>query len=126
MPNWRETSASCSTISGSERKRRTMMRRAALAGFAAALMMSAAGQMEIAKAQISGDTVKIGVLNDMSGPYADLGGQRAVEAARMAVADFGGNPPGKKNGVLSADHPNKPGVCGASSPPRDAQDRLAL
>src|SRR5207244_1237206 len=41
------------------------------AAFAAALMISAAAQTDIARAQISGDTVKIGVLNDMSGLYAD-------------------------------------------------------
>ena len=89
------------------------MRRAALAGFAAALMMWVAAQMDIAQAQISGDTVKIGVLNDMSGLYADLGGQGAVEAARMAVADFGGNINGKKIEIISADHQNKPDVGGA-------------
>ena len=89
------------------------MRRAALMGFAAALTMSGAVQTEIAQAQISGDTVKIGVLNDMSGLYADLGGQGSVEAARMAVADFGGNVSGKKIEIISADHQNKPDVGGA-------------
>jgi branched-chain amino acid transport system substrate-binding protein len=84
------------------------MRVAALAGFAAALMLSASAQ-----AQISGDTVKIGVLNDMSGLYADLGGQGSVEAARMAIADFGGTVAGKKIEVISADHQNKPDVGGA-------------
>ena len=89
------------------------MRRAALMGFAAALMMSGAAQTEVAQAQISGDTVKIGVLNDMSGLYADLGGQGSVESARMAVADFGGNVSGKKIEIISADHQNKPDVGGA-------------
>jgi branched-chain amino acid transport system substrate-binding protein len=89
------------------------MRRAALMGFAAALMMSGAAQTEVVQAQISGDTVKIGVLNDMSGLYADLGGQGSVEAARMAVADFGGNVSGKKIEIISADHQNKPDVGGA-------------
>ena len=42
------------------------MKLAALAGLAAALIASAA-QLDIAQAQISGDTVKIGILNDMSG-----------------------------------------------------------
>src|SRR2546423_12205903 len=58
-----------------------MMRLSRLAIIAAALMISAAAQ-----GQISGDTVKIGILNDMSGLYADLGGQGSVEAARMAGA----------------------------------------
>src|SRR5438477_2374731 len=90
-----------------------MMRRVALAGFATALIMAAAATMGIAQAQISGDTVKIGVLNDMSGLYADLGGQGSVEAARMAAADFGGNVNGKQIELVSADHQNKPDVGGA-------------
>src|SRR5205823_1481993 len=85
-----------------------MMRLSRLAIIAAALMISAAAQ-----AQISGDTVKIGILNDMSGLYADLGGQGSVEAARMAVADFGDNVNGKKIEIISADHQNKPDVGGA-------------
>src|SRR3979409_1636848 len=84
------------------------MRLAALAGLAAALMMSAAAQ-----AQISGDVVKIGVMNDMSGLYADISGQGSVEAARMAIADFGGTVNGKKIELISADHQNKPDVGGA-------------
>ncbi len=59
---------------------------------------------------ISGDVVKIGVLTDMSGLYADLGGQGSVEAARMAVADFGGKVLGKNIEVLGADHQNKADV----------------
>ncbi len=59
---------------------------------------------------ISGDIVKIGVLTDMSGLYADLGGQGSVEAARMAVADFGGKVLGKNIEVLGADHQNKADV----------------
>jgi len=84
------------------------MRLAAFVGFAAALMMSAAAQ-----AQISGDVVKIGVMNDMSGLYADITGQGSVEAARMAIADFGGTVAGKKIELVSADHQNKPDVGGA-------------
>ena len=43
-----------------------------------------------ASAQVSDNVVKIGVLNDQSGVYADFGGKGSVEAARMAVEDFGG------------------------------------
>jgi branched-chain amino acid transport system substrate-binding protein len=66
-----------------------------------------------AYAEISGDIVKIGVLNDMSGLYADIGGAGSVEAARMAIADFGGNVSGKKIELISADHQNKPDVGSA-------------
>ena len=54
-----------------------------LAFLAAALMSSAA------HAQVSDGVIKIGVMNDMSGLYADLTGQGSVVAARMAVEDFG-------------------------------------
>ena len=66
-----------------------------------------------ASAQISGDVVKIGVLSDMSSLYADIGGPGSVEAARMAIADFGGNVNGKKVELVSADHQNKPDVGSA-------------
>jgi branched-chain amino acid transport system substrate-binding protein len=63
-----------------------------------------------AHAEISGNAVKIGVMNDQSGLYADLAGQGSVEAARMAVEDFGGSVNGAPIEVLSADHQNKPDI----------------
>ncbi len=54
--------------------------------------------------------VKIGVLNDQSGVYADYGGKWSVEATKMAVEDFGGEVLGQKIQVLSADHQNKPDI----------------
>ena len=67
---------------------------ATLAGaiLAGSTMLSA----HAAFAQISGDVVKIGVMADQSGPYADNGGPGSVEAAKMAVEDFGGEVDGKK------------------------------
>ncbi len=56
------------------------------------------------------EPVRIGVLADMSGPYADIGGPGSVEAARMAVADFGGSVLGRPIEVLAADHQNKTDV----------------
>ncbi len=55
-------------------------------------------------------TVKIGVLTDMSSLYADLSGQGSVNAARMAVEDFGAERKGLKVEIISADHQNKPDV----------------
>src|SRR5207237_4329039 len=52
--------------------------------------------------------VKIGILNDQSGVYADYGGKWSYEAALMAVEDFGGSVLGHKIEVISADHQNKP------------------
>jgi branched-chain amino acid transport system substrate-binding protein len=66
-----------------------------------------------ASAEMSGDVVKIGVLSDMSGLYSDIGGPGSVEAARMAIADFGGSVHGKKIELISADHRNQPDVGSA-------------
>ncbi|HZR10505.1 MAG TPA: ABC transporter substrate-binding protein, partial [Myxococcales bacterium] len=62
-----------------------------------------------ARAEITGKTIKIGVLNDQSGLYADLAGQGSVTAAKMAVEDFGKIPDTKVE-VVFADHQNKPDV----------------
>jgi branched-chain amino acid transport system substrate-binding protein len=64
-----------------------------------------------ASAQISGDTVKIGFITDLSGLYSDIDGQGGVEAIKMAVADFGGTVNGKKIEVLAADHQNKADIA---------------
>lgn len=61
-------------------------------------------------AQVSDDVVKIGVLSDQSGLYADIGGPGSVIAAKMAVEDFGGTVLGKPIEVVAADHQNKPDV----------------
>jgi branched-chain amino acid transport system substrate-binding protein len=54
--------------------------------------------------------VKVGVLTDMSGLYSDIGGKGSVEAAQMAIADFGGTLLGKPIELVSADHQNKPDI----------------
>jgi branched-chain amino acid transport system substrate-binding protein len=54
--------------------------------------------------------VKIGVLNDQTGLYADLTGMGSVYAARMAVEDFGGKVLGRPIEVIFADHQNKPDI----------------
>jgi branched-chain amino acid transport system substrate-binding protein len=76
-----------------------------LAAACAALLGAGAAQ-----AQISDNLIKIGVMNDMSGLYADIGGPGSVLAARMAVEDFGADKKGLKVEVVSADHQNKPDV----------------
>lgn len=64
-----------------------------------------------AQAQVSDNVVKIGVLNDQSGPYADLSGKGSVTAAQMAVEDFGGKVLDMPIEVVSADHQNKPDIA---------------
>jgi len=58
-----------------------------------------------------GKVVKIGVMNDMSGPYADLSGQGSVVAAKMAAEEFGNKVAGMPIEVVSADHQNKPDIA---------------
>ncbi len=53
---------------------------------------------------ISDGVVRLGVLTDLSGPYADLSGPNAVLAARMAIDDFGGKVAGKPVDLVFADH----------------------
>jgi branched-chain amino acid transport system substrate-binding protein len=80
----------------------------ALAGAFAAIV-GATG----ARCQISDDVVRIGVLNDQSGLYADLGGPGSVVAARMAVEDAGGTVLGKPVQIVVADHQNKADIGAA-------------
>ncbi len=82
-----------------------------LAGAAlAALAAGTAQAQQAGQGKISGDVVKIGVLNDRSGLYADLGGEGSVVAVRMAVEEFGGKVLGKPIEVIAADHQNKPDI----------------
>ncbi|MES2038003.1 MAG: ABC transporter substrate-binding protein [Pseudomonadota bacterium] len=83
---------------------------AALAGFALN-----------ANAQVSGDTVKIGFITDISGLYSDIDGQGGAEAIKMAIADFGGTVLGKKIELVTADHQNKADI--AASRAREWFDR---
>src|SRR5690348_7916501 len=62
-------------------------------------------------APASAQGVKIGILNDQSGVYADYGGKYSLEAAHMAVEDFGGEVLGKKIEIVTADHQNKPDLA---------------
>lgn len=81
-----------------------------------ALAVSAAlllAGLSSAGAQVSDNIVKIGVLNDQSGLYADLGGPGSVTAARMAAEDAGGSVLGKPIEIVFADHQNKADVGAA-------------
>jgi branched-chain amino acid transport system substrate-binding protein len=63
-----------------------------------------------AHAQISDNVIKIGVMNDMSGLYADITGRGSVFAAQQAVEDFGAAAKGLKVEIVGADHQNKPDI----------------
>ena len=80
-----------------------------LLGVAAAALVSTPVLAQDAK--VSDGRVKIGILNDQSGVYADFGGTGSVEAARMAVEDFGGTVLDAPIEVVSADHQNKADIA---------------
>jgi branched-chain amino acid transport system substrate-binding protein len=63
-------------------------------------------------ADAASDKVVIGDIDDMSGVYADVNGPKAVEAIKMAIADFGGTALGKPIDVITYDHQNKPDLGG--------------
>jgi branched-chain amino acid transport system substrate-binding protein len=84
----------------------------------AALTLGMAGS---ASAQVSGDVIKIGMITDMSGLYADIDGPGGVEAVKMAIADMGGSVQGKKIEFIYADHQNKADI--AASKAREWFDR---
>jgi branched-chain amino acid transport system substrate-binding protein len=82
----------------------------AMAATASAFAVASASAQD---AKISNDAVKIGLIEDMSGVYADITGKGAVAAAEMAIEEFGGTVLGKKIDLLSADHQNKPDIAAA-------------
>src|SRR6202030_1237750 len=87
----------------SPRSGRLVMKLIATLALAAAAALTSAAQAEDI-------TVKIGVLNDMSSLYSDIGGPGSVIAAKMAVEDFNPAAHGMKVEIVSADHLNKPDV----------------
>jgi ABC-type branched-subunit amino acid transport system substrate-binding protein len=96
----RSLEPACSgTAASGERMLRSNLFIATVAVAAALVPMSGSAQ------------VKIGVLNDQSGLYADFAGKWSVEAAGMAVEDFGGIVLSQKIEVVSADHQNKPDLA---------------
>jgi branched-chain amino acid transport system substrate-binding protein len=83
------------------------MRHELKALLAAGVLCAGAG---VAQAQYSDGVIKIGVMNDQSGLYADLTGQGSVWAAKKAVEDFCKATKCDKIEVVFADHQNKPDI----------------
>ena len=90
-------------MTGADRLGSGMRRRALLGG----LLLPALSRPARAAAPL-----RIGVLTDMSGPFASIVGPGAVEAARMAAEEFG-EVLGRHVEILAADHQNKPDVGSA-------------
>jgi branched-chain amino acid transport system substrate-binding protein len=89
------------------------MKRKAIATAAAAIC--ALGCSMGAQAQVSGDTIKIGFITDMSGLYSDIDGPGGAEAIKMAIADAGVVIAGKKVEFISADHQNKADIAASKA-----------
>ncbi|MBC7857416.1 MAG: ABC transporter substrate-binding protein [Burkholderiaceae bacterium] len=68
-----------------------------------------------AQAQVSGDTIKVGFITDMSGVYSDVDGPGGAEAIKMAIADAGVVLAGKKVEFVSADHQNKADIAASKA-----------
>jgi branched-chain amino acid transport system substrate-binding protein len=67
--------------------------------------------LPLARARAAGPTLKIGVLNDLSGPYMNTGGKTSIVCAQQAVEDFGAAAKGLNVEIISADHQNKPDLA---------------
>src|SRR5258708_12133014 len=72
----------------------------------------------IGNAQYRGGTIKIGVLNDQSGLYADIAGTASVWMARKAVEDFAAAAKGMKVEIIGGGHPNKPDTASSLPHPQ--------
>ncbi|GGY26539.1 ABC transporter substrate-binding protein [Pseudoduganella albidiflava] len=81
----------------------------------AATAVCAIGLSGTASAQVSGDTIKIGFITDMSGLYTDIDGAGGAEAIKMAIADAGTVIAGKKVEFISADHQNKADIAASKA-----------
>src|SRR5215216_4507264 len=99
MPSWNRLFS---------RQEATMRYTSLIGLFCAGLFLNAS-----ANAQGPSGVVRIGILNDQSGPYADFGGKTSVDAARMAVEDVGGKVLGEPIEIIIGDHQNKPDVASA-------------
>jgi branched-chain amino acid transport system substrate-binding protein len=79
-----------------------------------AMMSSAIAAVSLLlAAPVSAQGVKIGILNDQSGVYADYGGKGSIEAAKIAIEEFGGSVLGHPVELVTADHQNKPDLAAA-------------
>ena len=92
---------------------RQFIYRTAAAAIASALALSPAAAQT--SGRLSNDVLRIGVLTDLGGVYADISGKGAVEAVKMAVEDFGGRMFGKPIEVPAADHQNKADIGSAKA-----------
>jgi len=92
-----------------------MKRQLLASAVSAVCAIAAIGAALPAAAQVSNDTIKIGLLTDMSGVYSDIDGPGGAEAVKMAIADMGGALDGKKIEFIVADHQNKADIAASKA-----------
>ncbi|SPC17594.1 ABC transporter substrate-binding protein [Cupriavidus taiwanensis] len=90
---------------------RQSIRRRAAGVLALATALACGTTQAQPRAAISDDVVKLGMLLDMSGLYADVTGRGSATAAQMAIDDFGGKVLGKKIELVVVDHQNKADIA---------------
>ena len=83
-----------------------------IAGALASVLACSGATLAAAQAK---PPLKLGLILDMSGPYADITGPGSVVAGKMAAEDFGGEVLGRKIEILTADHFNKADIAGATA-----------
>jgi len=86
-----------------------------MASAAAAGLLLCAAPAAAQTEKVSDGVVRIGVIEDMSGVYADITGKGAVAAAQMAIDEFGGKVLGMPIELVSADHQNKPDIAASAA-----------
>ncbi|WP_344762340.1 ABC transporter substrate-binding protein [Actimicrobium antarcticum] len=89
--------------------------RGSLAVLIASLLLTGTNAGAQKKLGISDDVVKVGLLLDLSGVYADIAGKGTATAVQMAIDDFGGKVLGKKIEMVFADHNNKADIAASKA-----------
>ena len=82
---------------------------------AALLATAGIGSAQADEMKISDDIVRLGILSDLAGPFADITGPGTVTAVQMAIDDFGGKVLGKKIELVTADHQNKADIAASKA-----------
>src|ERR1700761_3657606 len=78
-----------------------------------ALLLLSAVLLASSTARAEDGVLRVGIITDMSGQYADGNGPGSVIAAQMAAEEIGGTVAGRRIEIISADHQNKPDVATA-------------
>lgn len=78
-------------------------------------LLAAATAVSAQDAKISDDIVRLGILTDLNGPFADITGPGSAAAIQMAIDDFGGQVLGKKIELVVADHQNKADIASSKA-----------